>query len=228
MLTIPPRWLDPHPDGAFRIALDAVHFWRCRIQENAGSENDLFELLSSDERCRAERYRVDKARRQFVISRGALRQIIGRYLDVLPQTLTFEYLEHGKPQLANQDVRGISFNLAHSENICVIGIAEGRRIGVDVEAIHPDIDYELIAQQIFSPQDRASLHAAKPAARSQAFYKLWTHKEAYIKALGEALSSDAPPPEPAGTTSWTLVDLDVENGYAAALAVDGRVGPVEF
>src|SRR5262245_7598148 len=104
------------------FAEKAVHLWKCNVEENAVSAHEMFRLLSLDERQRAERYRVENARRQFVIARGALRQILGGYLDLSPEALDFGYLEHGKPRLRNENVDGISFNLSHSENICLIAI----------------------------------------------------------------------------------------------------------
>jgi 4'-phosphopantetheinyl transferase len=111
-------------------------------------------------------------------------------------------------------------------------------IGVDVERVRSDFEYEEIAKRFFSVNERAILRTILTERKLEAFYNCWTRKEAYIKAHGKGLSLPldsfdvffAPwePPmllmtndEPQELSVWTLLDLKPGPGYVGALAVKG-------
>src|SRR5262245_49642171 len=117
-----------------------VHVWRCRLSESAGSAADLLRLLSSDERERADRFRVEHARAQYVVTRSALRSLLGAYLRTPPDDLRFTYTDRGKPCLDHTS-SPIAFNVAHSREICLIALASSVTVGVDVEEVRLDVDF---------------------------------------------------------------------------------------
>jgi 4'-phosphopantetheinyl transferase len=178
-----------------------------------------------------------------VVARGALRAILARYLATSPSELRFDYGRHGKPALdAARNAGDLRFNLAHSGGVALYGVTRGRDLGVDVEW-HRSRDEDGLAERFFSRRETAALRALPPASRPAAFYACWSRKEAYIKATGlgltaaldrfsVALGPDEVPallhveddPQEAGR--WALVNLDVDEGYAAALCVEGPAGAV--
>ena len=185
-----------------------------------------------------QRFRFEKDRRRYLIGRGVLRTLLGRYLDLAPQDLRFETAAAGKPHLASGQGQ-LQFNLAHSGEYVLIATTDGRAVGIDVEEIDDDFDAREVAAHFFSPGERRDLEMLTGRARIEAFFECWTRKEAYVKARGEGLSLPleqfdvslrpgeparliATRPDPAEARRWQLSGLDVADGYKAALAVEGQ------
>lgn len=201
-------------------------------------------LLTDDERERALRLIVPSKRRQSVRARAALRHVLAGYLPgIEASALRFEYGEHGKPTLVQPDAP--TFNLSHSHEIGMIGVVTNARdleLGIDVEHARPGRAFEAIAEHFFTDDEAAWLQSLGPEQCATGFYRMWTHKEAYLKALGTGLSfssrgfSLAVDAEPAtlATTSWPgdrpehwrFAALPCLPGYAAAACWMGE--PLEF
>src|ERR1700730_18417743 len=102
--------------GPFKMAIDSseVHVWRLTL-DNKVDINDLAKNASTEELTRAQRFRFEQDRIRFLVGRGLLRAILGRYLNMDDgKWLVFQYETHGKPRLANSDGHGLEFNLSHS------------------------------------------------------------------------------------------------------------------
>jgi len=217
---------------------DQVHIWRASLNLPTERLNSLHQLLSPDERQRAERFVLPKDRDAFVAARGILRLILSRYLKRLPEELCFCYGAYGKPSLDSQfNFEQLCFNLSHSHQLALYAIVKNHEVGVDLEQVHP-LDYTAIARRFFSPQESAALVALPEGERAQAFFNCWTRKEAYVKAQGRGLTlplnqfevSLAPGAaallsvneDSQAGTSWTLQALQPGPGYVAALAIAGQ------
>ncbi len=162
--------------------------------------------------------------------------LLGRYLDAAPERLEFRYGPQGKPSLPED--RSLRFNLAHSHDLALLAVTEGREVGIDLEGLRPLADAEQIIARFFSPRERAEFLALPAPERLVAFFRGWTRKEAYIKArgLGFAMPLDAfdvalapgvasrllrvesSPDEPG---RWSFRDLAPGPGFLAAMAVEG-------
>ena len=200
----------------------------------------LWYTLTADECQRAERYVFAKDRTHFVVARGLLRVLLGRYLGQDPPHLRFIYGPHGKPALATDTGGGaLRFNVSHSHGLALYAITRGREVGVDVERIRPEVAQEKIAERFFSPREVTLLRALPAQLQATAFFACWTRKEAYIKAKGEGLALPLDqfdvslvPGEPAvllraawdpqEAARWSLQDLAPAPGYRAAVAVAGH------
>lgn len=231
----PPATRCPTPDA------DEAHLWCSSLDLPPASVQALERTLSPDEMARAGRYRFARDRRHFIAARGLLRSLLGGYLDLDPAAVRFQYNEWGKPASAVPGGdRAIHFNLSHSGGLVLYGVSWGREVGVDLEIARDDIAASGVAERFFSPRESAALYALPAPARCAAFFRCWTRKEAYIKARGEGLSIpldsfdvSLSPDEPAALLSssdgpaecerWSLFDVDPAPGYAAALAVEGRI-----
>ncbi|HEU5432554.1 MAG TPA: 4'-phosphopantetheinyl transferase superfamily protein [Thermomicrobiales bacterium] len=225
-------WPDPPP--LLRLDEGDVHVWRASLSAPSPA---LAAPLAADERARADRFRFPVDRDRFIAARGILRALLARYLDRDPADLRFTYGPHGKPALAAPAATGgLEFNLSHADDVALVVVARGREVGVDIERVRPLPDLDAVAAVMFSPAERDLLAAAPPDRRPDLFFKLWTHKEAYLKALGSGLSrrpadstilfgaarsTVADPAWPPDATPWTLCALDVGAELAAALAVAG-------
>lgn len=144
-------------------------------------------LLSPAERAQAARFVFERDRRTFILSHGALRQILGWFCGVDPAALCFRDEARGKPYLVDAPA-GLQFNLSHCEGVCLVGVVRGPAIGVDVERLRALDDMDQLAKQCFSAAEQRELEALPEPLRYEAFFNAWTRKEAFIKALGDGLS----------------------------------------
>jgi 4'-phosphopantetheinyl transferase len=173
-----------------RILSGQMHIWCASLHLPEPTVNHQFHILSSDEQYRAEQFRFDQDRRRFIVGRLFLRTVLSRYISTQPNELVFGYGEYGKPFLALPSVSAhqLHFNLAHSSDLAVCAIASGVEPGIDLELIRRVPDIENIAKQFFSEREWQSLLALEGELQVQAFYRCWTCKEAFIKALGKDFS----------------------------------------
>jgi len=196
--------------------------------------------LSPDERVRAARYRFDADRRRFAWTRGILRTLLASYVGGPPDQIHFGAAAKGKLHLTPRD--GLRFNVSHSHEWALIALTRDREVGVDVEH-HRSLRHDLfaIATRFFAPAEVAALRALDAAEQEPAFYRVWSRKEAYIKATGEGVSAGLDtfevsigtepavtlrvPGNPAEETRWMMRSLDIGPDYGAAVAfetVSGR------
>jgi 4'-phosphopantetheinyl transferase len=199
------------------------------------------ELLDPDELSRANRFHFEKDRKHFVVARGFLRVLLGRYLKRDPKQLKFSYGAYGKPALPGAEP--LRFNMSHSHGMALYALTEGRDIGVDVEYVRADFTSDDIARRFFSPFEVESLCGLPTEERVESFFRCWTRKEAYIKATGRGLSQPLDgfdvtlaPGESAALLRtdagshehWSMANIEVGPGYAGALAVDGPVTTIRY
>jgi 4'-phosphopantetheinyl transferase len=191
-------------------------------------------LLAADERDRALRYHFERHRERFIIGRGLLRTILGRCLGVNPAEIRFTYNPNGKPLLPE-----LEFNLSHCEDLALIAVSRGSRVGVDLERVRVLEDAGELVARFFSPSEHAAYERLLPGEQPQAFFNLWTRKEAWLKATGDGIGHllnqvevSFIPGEPARlvrlpgdvreAARWRLCDLKPAIGFAAALVHECR------
>jgi 4'-phosphopantetheinyl transferase len=230
-----PSWTIPsvHPS----LSADEVHVWRASLNRPAA---DYARLLSRDEQARADRFRFEQERRRFIVGRGALRIILGRYLNSPPEKIKFEYHAHGKPSLSDGLLQPeLHFNLSHSGEMALLAVVKRREVGIDIETLRPNLDAGKLANQFFSPAEKAELETLPSDRRLASFFSGWTRKEAYLKARGEGMtypldqfsvSIDCDKPaklldvknDPRELSRWSFHTLAPAPGYIGALVVEGH------
>jgi 4'-phosphopantetheinyl transferase len=233
-----PTWYPP--PQSLKLDGDEVHVWRACLDQTTSRIDRLYTVLSPDERERAGRFYFQRDREHYIVARGVLRMILGRYLEIQPDRVRFCYSPYGKPSLVDEDGGDLlRFNLSHSGGLVLYAVACDRELGIDIECIRDDLADKEIADRFFSAAEVAVLQTLARDVWSQAFFNCWTRKEAYIKALGEGLSHplhefdvSLVPGEPAALLStrrdpkeascWSLRELETGAGYVAALAVKGH------
>lgn len=159
--------------------------WYCAFSKNVSLLPTLRRELSHDEIARANRFKFEKDRSRFVISRGILRMLLGAYLDMPPAALKFEYTSYGKPFLSDTDLK---FNVSHSEDMAAFAFVEGTEVGVDIEKIKEDSDLMELARNFFSAREIAVMEKTPTTELARTFFRCWTRKESFIKAEGSGLS----------------------------------------
>jgi 4'-phosphopantetheinyl transferase len=184
------------PSNLCSPSYNEVHLWLANLDVPIERVRELATILSPDERARAERFYFELHRNRFIVSRGGLRTILGRYLNIKPDRVEFEYSSRGKPKLADScGAEQLRFNVSHSQDLALYGFSCDRAIGVDLEYLRAIDDVQKIAQRFFSTQESAIIDSLPEDERIAAFFRGWTAKEAYLKATGDGLAGSLEAPE---------------------------------
>jgi 4'-phosphopantetheinyl transferase len=198
-----------------------------------------FSVLDGSEKQRAARISNQKAMQEFVRSRAALRQLLSAQTGMPAFAVEFGSGRNGKPVLQGHD--GVHFNLSHSGDMVFVAVAP-TDVGIDIERIDRAIDLWGVAESVFSGSEIEMLRNTPPSDRHDAFFSLWTRKEAYLKATGLGFSAslqqisvaaaDGKVEDKSGETfsldPWHTFDLPAPAGYKAALATTTRYNVVEI
>lgn len=225
--------MPPPTDGTPALAVDEVHLWLARV-DDAPPTDTLATWLDDAERARLARLQREEDRALFALAHAALRDVLARSLGIAARSVQIDCDAHGKPRLAAVHASDLCFNLAHAGRAVLIGIARGRELGVDIEAVIAHDDLRAVAEQVYSADERAALDLCPAAARTDLFYTLWTRKEACLKAWGCGLDGplqqfsvhaaaydDVAAPAGSALPPLHCRDLPAPPGHVAAIAVSG-------
>lgn len=193
-------------------------------------------LLSPGERCRAESLKVIKVRQRFVISRAILRQLLADYMAVNCAAVELFQGPFGKPYVRQIKGGHVVFNLSHTADHLVIALGCQRQIGVDIEVCRERVNLAALAGKCFSDSEFRQWQQLESEDKKVTFYRIWTRKESFVKAVGRGISLglkfcemsiQAPVkvlsvPDNCGQPSdWRVIDLNVPLGLSAAMTTDG-------
>jgi 4'-phosphopantetheinyl transferase len=233
--------LTPLLPDAFQLAPDEVHVWCVRLDVAPETSARLYATLTREERARCARFRFERDRQRFIVAHGVLHDLLGSYLETQPDRLSYAYNAFGKPDLSPEFGGRLKFNLSHSGGLGLIAITADSDVGIDLEHIRAQSDFADIARRFFSAAEADYLSALPSHLCTEAFFNVWTKKEAYLKASGEGLaipldgfsvpltadsvespvdlyvaSNDIGPAK-----RWSLYTLQPAPGYIGALAIEG-------
>lgn len=204
----------------------AVHVWTIALDRLPAERLEL--ILSAEEVEQASRHRFDVDRSRRVCARGALRLLLGHYLNKHPATIRLGVTRHGKPVLVWPE-QPLEFNLAHGAGWALAAFAYSTPLGVDLERIDPRSVDEPLLEAVLTERERAGLDSGPKSDRARRFFELWTMKEAWAKADGSGLSR-GPIAFPAGQPDdgqrpWIIEHVTPLPGFASALAVVAPAQP---
>jgi 4'-phosphopantetheinyl transferase len=160
-----------------------VQVWTVELDRSAQEVGALGGILTADELLRAGAVKSERGRKRAVVARAAVRVLLARYLDAAPEALAFAAGPHGKPRLDGPDAP-LRFNLSHSDGLALIAVARDVELGADVERVRPRHDLPGLGRRVFSEAERDAVGESE-----HAFYRHWTAKEAYVKAIGHGVAS---------------------------------------
>lgn len=201
---------------------------------------DMARVLSGDERERADAFVFDLDRSRWIRARSALRHVLSDLVNLPPEAIAFDYASFGKPQLTQSSEQAkVWFNLSHAGDLALIAIDRIGEIGIDIEQFpNPRLDFLEIAPLVLSQAERRQL-AGFDDDFETVLCRIWTCKEAYVKALGVGLSvpladietdiaqSGIPvvrssQHEDDASRIWTSCPLVLERGYVGTLVHRGQ------
>ncbi len=182
----------------------------------------LTSLLSPDEQQKAARFLVPAKRAESEISRGLLRHLLGQLLNTDPRKLTFALSENGKPHLVEKfNDHSIAFNVSHTQNRILIVFTINAKVGIDIERIPPNFDWQPLARQFFTATEFNDLLNLPVSEQPRNFFREWVRKEALLKATGLGITDGLSFPENL-KEDWSLTDLPIAPDYTAAVAQEGH------
>jgi 4'-phosphopantetheinyl transferase len=236
--------MKPRCEHGAGLSMGEIHVWRAGLVDDRRVTAALLPLLSREERARAAQFAFEHDRMRFIQAHGSVRQILSGYLEADAATLAFACNRNGKPCLVPQ-AHGpkLQFSVSHSSDCCMLAVRLDHPIGIDVERLR-DLPRAIdIAQTYFAPAECRALNDLRATAQRDAFFALWTHKEATVKALGVSLAANLARVEfdldqlggprlaawdgdPAVAQRWSVLRLAAAPGYVAALATVHPIGSV--
>jgi len=174
----------PAPDSGH------VHAWRLHLSPPDATLPALHDLLSPEERVKAARFRFDHDRHRYIVAHAALRLVLAGYLHCKPADVLLQPGALGKPLLAGPGrVGSLSFNLSHSGDWGLLGVGQQEHIGVDIEQYRDIPDLQEVAATVLSEAELSVLHTRPAQERAACFLRLWTRKEAVVKATGAGIGT---------------------------------------
>ena len=218
----------------------AVHVWLVECESVRAAVEPW---LRPVERRRAQEFNDAASGLRYAAVRGALRAVLARYEGAAAAGIRIRCEPGGKPRLKAAGDTAPEFNVSHSGAYGLVALSRGGPVGVDIELIKEHRPLLKLARRFFAPDEAAAIEAMDSAGRRAAFYRVWTRKEALVKALGTGLrhslkaftvsaaakvgenallaGSGAEAPE-----RWRIIPLPVPAGYEGALAMPVSAGPV--
>ncbi|GAB3937234.1 4'-phosphopantetheinyl transferase family protein [Mucilaginibacter myungsuensis] len=183
--TVNCSWIDA-PSGSPAPADNGITIWYSKVNDLSDRYDEYYQLIAPEEKTKAERFHREADRQRYVIQHGLLRKLLGDQLGISGDELTFNFGPNKKPYLSGHD---IYFNLSNSDGEFLIAIAQ-EEMGLDIEIIKPNFNYQDIAQNYFGKDEIAFIDRSDDPAK--AFFLLWTRKEALLKACGMGIDDDLP------------------------------------
>jgi 4'-phosphopantetheinyl transferase len=193
-----------------------IHVWYACVNCSLAEIRDFAGLLSPEEAARAQRFRLLHDRNRYIGQHGVLRSLLAGYVGCGPCQVDISTSADGKPYLAGPDRDAIHFSTSQSEAFAAFAFSRIGSIGVDIEKMRAIPDMLEIVERHFTPREKHAIFSIPESLRSGLFYKLWTRKEAVLKAQGEGL-----------LRSLDCVDVATNGDAQSPWKVQVAGGPVE-
>jgi 4'-phosphopantetheinyl transferase len=213
-----------------------------RISDWIGEISSSEGVLSEADKTRATRYRFPEDRARFILGRMLLARTLSQSGGGSTGPLHLDQTERGRPMLREKPE--LQFSISHSDDLVGIALSLKSNIGIDLEVITRPVDLNSLAERIFSFSDQETFQRLPEGERPAVFFRGWTTKEAYLKALGLGLPGGlkgvAVPLDEAHLSSprifhpdaqsgpWCLQRLPLPEGYSGCVVWDDPSKSLDF
>ena len=225
-----------------QLLSNQVCVWAKNIQTlNDKTIQEQAQYLSAEEHKRADRFVHNADAKRFIIAYSGLRLILAKYLPVPKGNFAFKRNEHGKPYLINSP---LCFNLSHSNDYVIWAFALNNSVGIDIEYEKKNVDVLALAKRFFAKEEYTTLKNISSENQLSAFYRCWTRKEAFIKAIGKGLSYPLnkfavtfekkiynwtiPIENKSDDQKWYLYSLKTPEKYTAAIVLKKPIDTIQY
>jgi 4'-phosphopantetheinyl transferase len=228
------------------LILGKIHVWYACVDCSPTKQIREFEaVISQEEKARAQRFRSAQDHDRYIVQHGVLRSLLSGYMGCAPRQVDIRTSANGKPYLAGPDRDAIHFSASQSEAFAAFAFSRIGSTGVDIEKMRDIPDIPEIVERHFTPREKNAIFSIPESLRSGLFYRLWTRKEAVLKAQGEGLlrpldcvdvvtNEDANGPwkvRVAGglvVEDFWVMDVNGPEGFATAVASAGPFGEISI
>lgn len=223
-----------------------VHVWLFHLNTTPPGIKRFYPILSSNEKERSERFIDFMHRKRFIAAHGFLRSVLSLYTDQTAESLVFNKGENGKPfLLTDNNQASIHFNLSHSQHLALIAVCKHYEVGIDVEYMERKHEWKKLIRRFFTPPEQDAIFALPEEQQHDAFFQVWTRKEAHMKVTGKGLhlaptqfTVSVPPEKPALIEDKNVDDVNklmmhpIElpasaRQYCATFSVEGHIETVK-
>lgn len=198
------------------------------------TEQPYWDLLSADEKTKAQSYSRFELQKKYIKTRGVLREILASYLKIPAPEIAIQIAEHGKPYLSNYP---LYFNLTHTGNEFAVAVSNISEIGIDLEVCRQRKSQSAMVEKCFSSTEQHYWNSLPEDQKALIFYQFWVRKEAFVKAVGRGIAlglnqCEINPdkqneflsiPEGYGKASdWKILEVVLGNNDCCALVTQDR------
>lgn len=173
---------------------DEIHVWFCRPDEITDTQQLAhYKSLLSDEECQQhKRFHFKKDQHSYLVSHALVRNVLSKYADISPDQWQFNANTHGRPEI-KQSTSGapLKFNLTHTPGLCACVVTLGSVCGIDAEIVNRKNNLRKIAERMFAKDELSTLEKLHNSEFRKAFFRFWTLRESYLKALGTGLGGSS-------------------------------------
>lgn len=159
-----------------------THVWFFEVGSSSYSG-----LLSEEERRRLSSLRYGEDRESYLFSHGLLRVLLGYYLGLDPRSVTISHETGGRPFVSHGEGDRVEFSASHSKRAVMYAFSK-KRVGVDVEMLRGNVDFDGVALSLLTADDAKRFSGLPPSEKADLFYKVWTARESSFKAVGGKLA----------------------------------------
>ena len=211
---------------------DCIQIWSISLDTDETFRSACLQALGEKGRERISYFKFKQVQESYIISQGGLRLLLSYYLGIDPEKLEIGKLSKGKP--ISLDGPKLRFNMSNSGRRVVYAFSINEEIGIDLERIREMTDLDELIEKNYCASEQKYINKL-PEKRLYRFFKFWTIKEAYLKAIGVGMRI---PPEDlefsvqngeynlqsirgvVDTESWIFKDFELKDGeYVGTLAI---------
>ena len=219
-----------------------VVVWMTQVLTAQNAMPFLESCLDAHDRERAARFHFAEDRARYVLGRALVRNILGRYLAQAPETIALTYTDHGQPYFPGDET--MRFSITHAHDLVAVALTANAQIGIDIEYVERKLNLNELAGRILSADDFGAFKALPGSEKEAEFFRVWTRKEAYLKARGEGISeglqkisvsfgpdevtSLADTRDESTAQKWRMHKLSLPAEYMGALACDDAAKRIDF
>ncbi|MDX1953725.1 MAG: 4'-phosphopantetheinyl transferase superfamily protein [Verrucomicrobiota bacterium] len=230
----------PVPQAMPVLQQGTIHVWAASLE--GGDIGLRSSILSSFELNRALRFHFQRDRTRYINGRYLLRQLLAGYLKLDPASISLACDSFGKPRLGGRHHQNLQFNVTHSNEVALFAFSWGNELGIDIEHVRALPDLELIAANFFTSSERQAIFAMPRPLQPHGFFRCWTRKEAFLKAVGLGIANHLQDfevsieekecrlklhPALKSCGQWHLANLNPAPGFAAAISMKGNPYAIE-
>lgn len=192
-------------------------YYASTLSSNPLLRHQMLETLNEEELKDYNRFKLETRKNQFLIGRYLIKSVCSQYLKKGPHEIVILKNDYGKPYLPGADLK---FNLSHVDGMVVCAFTIGQDIGVDLEKVEKNITG--LVKRFFAPKELDFIFKQEIGNQNRAAYRIWTMKEAYVKAVGKGLSISFNSFDLFDETDMFFYTTELKLNYYLSIAVPGR------